>query len=581
VGFTAGLWTGGVSTDWFDCRNWDDARIPIGTDNVRIDQTAIRNCVVGLVPASTASCASVVQSSTGPVRQLTIQNSSTLQINGPLRIERLIPTGTLTTTVAGNSTLQATSVELEGTTPGSFEATLRCNQNGGRLLVETGLTIGTGALLDLQSTAGNSGRLELGGDFINLNSEAAFLDNFSTVVFIGNGTQAISTSSGPEWFHDLVINKTGGDLVLGSPVEIRNQLDLTSGRLFNTSSELLTLRNGSVAINYSDASFVHGPIQKIGNVPFIFPVGKGTTMRPCSLSAITGGSGGAFTAEYFAASPRTTFNNVLEPTLDHISDCEYWMIDRSAGTPNALVTLSWRDPMSCGVTDLPSLRVARWDGSMWLDRGNNVATGTTLEGFIPTATVQTEFSPWTLASVNSQNPLPITLLSFTASPVQRTVRLDWTTATETDNDFFTVERSADGNSFLPLYRVEGAGPGTTFSALHYRMVDDAPLPGQSYYRLRQTDLDGSSTLSDIVGVRMGDAATRPLAVHADAELLTAFHGFETGARYTLLDMTGRLITTDVTQQEGILQLPLGQLPPGAYLLRMDDGRRVESARFVR
>lgn len=582
IGFTAGLWTGGVNTDWFDCRNWDDARVPVATDNVRIDQSALRNCVVGLSPGSSAECASLIQSNAGGAnRQLTVQQGSALQVFGPLRIERLVAGTALSTTVLDYSVLRAASVEIEGVTSGNFEAVLRCEQPGGLLVVESNLTIGPGALLDLQSTLGNSGRLELGGDFINQNSEAAFQDNFSTVVLIGNGDQSISAATGPEVFYDLVIDKAGGDAVLASPVEVRNALGLNYGRILSSATELLTMRAGSAVFNASDFSHVDGPMQKFGNTAFGFPVGKGNVLRPCSLSAVTGGSSVAFTAEYFAASPRTTFNNILEPSLDHISDCEYWMIDRSAGTPNAIVTLSWREPMSCGVTDLPSLRVARWDGSMWLDRGNNVATGTTLEGFIPTAAVQTEFSPWTLASVNSQNPLPITLLSFTATPVQRNVLLDWTTATETDNDFFTVERSADGNSFLPLFRVEGAGEGTSFSALHYRMVDYAPLSGQSYYRLRQTDLDGTTTVSHVVSVWMGGTGSRPLAVHIGADMLTAFHGFGPGARYTLLDMTGRLIATGTTQQEGTLLLPVSDMPAGAYLLRMEDERRMESTRFIR
>ncbi|MEX1132321.1 MAG: hypothetical protein WEC15_03780 [Flavobacteriales bacterium] len=578
--YVAGRWRGAVSTDWFDCKNWDDVVIPTATTAVTIDPVfATLSCEVGLAIGSTAECASVLLTTAGVNRQLLVRNSSTLNINGPLVMDRTTA-GPLTTIVFDNSALNAGSITLQGVTAGSNEATLRCEQ-GGTIRVEDDLVLGIGGLLDLQGIAGVVNTLELGGDLLNLETELKFQDLNSTVRCIGASDQTISVASGPEVFHDLIVDKTGGNLVLASPVDVRNTLELSGGRVLNTATELLTLRAGAVATNASDASFVLGPMQKIGNTPFIFPVGNGSFLRPCSLSAISGAAGVAFTAEYFAASPRTTFNNVLEPTLDHISDCEYWTIDRSIGTPNATVTLSWREPMSCGVTDLPSLRVARWDGSMWLDRGNNVATGTTLAGFIPTAAVQTAFSPWTLASINNTNPLPITLLSFTATAVQRSVLLDWTTATETNNDFFTVERSADGNSFLPLFRVEGAGEGTSFSALHYRTVDDAPLSGQSYYRLRQTDLDGTSTVSDVVSVWMGEVGHRPLAVHADAELLTAFHGFQPGARYTLLDMTGRLITTGTTQQEGLLQLPMGQLPAGAYLLRMDNGMRVESARFVR
>jgi hypothetical protein len=578
VGFTPGLWTGGLNTDWFDCRNWDDARVPSAADNVQIDQTALRNCVVGLAPGSNAACASLVQRSTGASRNLLVTNNSTLFIGGPLRIERLVAGGAINTTVNTGSTLQATAVEVLGQTPGASEAILRCEQAGTQLLVETDLVIGNGGLLDLQGV-GEGGLLELGGNFINLNDELAFQENFSTVRLVGNGPQVVGCGIGPEVFFALEVQKTGGEVLLSSPTEIRNLLDLSFGRVFTTDTELLTLRAGSAAINASDASFVHGPMQKLGNTAFTFPVGKGGVLRPCALSGITGGTAGGFTAEYFAASPRTTFNDIKEPTLDHISDCEYWMIDRTAGTPNAIVHLTWRDPMSCGVTDLPSLRVARWDGAMWLDRGNGGALGDNFAGIIPTAAVQTLFSPWTLASINSENPLPISLVSFTARPEGREVRLDWTTASERDNAYFTVERGRDGLAFTPLLMVPGAG--NSLQVLHYSDVDPLPLPGLNYYRLRQTDLDGTSTVSDVVSVWMGGDGRAPLTVHAADDLLTAYHGFEPGARYTLLDMTGRLLATGTTVQEGTLHLRLGGLPGGAYLLRMEDGGRVESARFVR
>ena len=578
--YVQGRWRGSTSTDWFDCKNWDDVRVPTATTDVTVDAAfAARNCEVGLAPGSAAECASLIHTSGAINRQLQVRNSSSLEIFGPLVMDRSTA-GTLNATVFDDSELSATSIVVQGVTAGANEAVLRCEQ-GGTIRVEDDLELGIGALLDMQGLAGVVNTMELGGDWTNLETELKFQDVNSTVRLIGANDQTISVASGAEWFHALEVQKSGGDVLLASPVEVRDLLDLSNGRVNSTAASLLSIRNGGAAINASDNSFVDGPMQKIGNTDFTFPVGKGGVLRPCALTSYIAAVGNAFIAEYFPASPRTTFNNVLEPTLDHISDCEYWMIDRSIGSPNAIVTLTWRQPMSCEVTDLPTLRVARWDGSMWLDRGNNTATGSLLAGSIPTTGVETAFSPWTLASISSENPLPITLLSFTAVPQQRTVRLDWSTATETNNDYFTVERSADGNSFLPLFRVEGAGEGTSFSALHYRTVDYAPLSGQSYYRLRQTDLDGTTTVSHVVSVWMGGTGSRPLAVHIGADMLTAFHGFGPGARYTLLDMTGRLIATGTTQQEDTLLLPVSDMPAGAYLLRMEDERRMESTRFIR
>ncbi|MBK9419059.1 MAG: hypothetical protein IPN62_17705 [Flavobacteriales bacterium] len=96
--------------------------------------------------------------------------------------------------------------------------------------------------------------------------------------------------------------------------------------------------------------------------------------------------------------------------------------------------------------------------------------------------------------------LPIELLAFDAEPEgAHHVRVTWTTATETNNANFTVERSSDGVDFIPIARVEGAG--TTQQTNHYVWLDREPLDGLSYYRLVQTDADGSSTRSSVDAVQ--------------------------------------------------------------------------------
>jgi hypothetical protein len=362
-------------------------------------------------------------------------------------------------------------------------------------------------------------------------------------------------------------------------VEVRAELDLSGGRIFSTATELLTMRAGSTAVNASDLSFVHGPVQKVGNSDFTFPVGKDGSLRPCGLSTLSGTTTGAFTAEYF---PITAYSwgTALEPTLDHISDCEYWIIDRTAGSGNAVVELTWDTPESCGVTAPPDLRVARWDAGLgiWQDRGNGGATPLAPSGTVLSGGVQTLFSPWTLASVTNENPLPISLIGFTAKPEGTYVRLDWATANERNNDFFTVERSADGDLFSPVLEVPGAG----FSdlPLSYTDLDRSPLQGVSYYRLRQTDRDGASALSSVVSVVMGRNTVRPLSVFATVGQLNALHGFRAGSHYELLDMTGRMIISGSVQSEGLLRITMPVLQSGAYLLRFTDGERAESARFV-
>jgi hypothetical protein len=106
--------------------------------------------------------------------------------------------------------------------------------------------------------------------------------------------------------------------------------------------------------------------------------------------------------------------------------------------------------------------------------------------------------------VNS--PMPVELLSFTAEAVHNTaVQLDWKTATETNNDYFLIQRSKDGVSFENIGQVDSRAPnGTSLAPLDYVSFDEAPYQGISYYRLRQTDMDGSFIYSEVVPVDLGN-----------------------------------------------------------------------------
>lgn len=100
---------------------------------------------------------------------------------------------------------------------------------------------------------------------------------------------------------------------------------------------------------------------------------------------------------------------------------------------------------------------------------------------------------WTCPSC--VNNLPIELMAFKATPTMESVDLTWSTATEKNNDYFTIERSRDGLAFEAIH-VQG-GQGNSTSVFHYKTMDYSPLYGRSYYRLKQTDYDGRSTYSQI------------------------------------------------------------------------------------
>ncbi len=100
--------------------------------------------------------------------------------------------------------------------------------------------------------------------------------------------------------------------------------------------------------------------------------------------------------------------------------------------------------------------------------------------------------------VNCINSLPIELLAFNGISKNNKVTLSWTTATETNNNYFTIEKSTDCITFYPIGDVEGKGNKTTVS--DYLYVDDGACPGINYYRLKQTDFDGVFSYSSIIAV---------------------------------------------------------------------------------
>jgi surface protein len=106
-------------------------------------------------------------------------------------------------------------------------------------------------------------------------------------------------------------------------------------------------------------------------------------------------------------------------------------------------------------------------------------------------------------------PLPISLQSFTVQPEDNNKAfLQWTTASETGNKGFYVQRSADGASWIELTFVNSAASGGNSSAqINYQYTDNIPLAGENYYRLKQVDINGTANYSAVQGINFSNLAT--------------------------------------------------------------------------
>jgi hypothetical protein len=378
---------------------------------------------------------------------------------------------------------------------------------GGNMDIDGDLTIRNGINNRLDVSALNNYQLNLAGNWTNNNSvtAASFNQQAGKVILDGGISQTLSLdiATNNETFYNLEIVNTGSGLTLNAPVTVSHNVNFITGNIFSSTSNLLLLNNSATSTGASNNSFVSGPVGKTGNQAFIFPVGKTTTYAPMSISApalITN----QYTAEYFPADPNTFYNVTSKDlSLNHISRCEYWMLDRTTGTSNVIVGLSW-DTRSCGISNLNDLRVAQWNGTQWKDEGNGGTTGTTAIGTVISLSTVATYGPFTLASSSIDNLLPMELIEFKGLCINETRVLEWSTASESNNDYFSIESSEDALNWSLVGIVDGAGNSSVLH--HYSLIDSQISDSVSYYRLKQTDYDQHVKYSQIIDVNNCDGA---------------------------------------------------------------------------
>jgi hypothetical protein len=184
------------------------------------------------------------------------------------------------------------------------------------------------------------------------------------------------------------------------------------------------------------------------------------------------------------------------------------------------------------------------------------------------------------------SPLPITLLSFNAEPAENKVDVTWTTALEINNDYFTVEKSADGTDFTSIGTVNGAGNSSV--TLSYYYPDHNPVYGVSYYRLKQTDFDGQFSYSPIVMVNYSGEFSFDIVIafiNEDAALNVFFtNGKKEKCHMSIYDVIGKSIyieTVESGKGMNYRQLQIPEMVQGIYFVTLTNGKETVSRRFVR
>lgn len=400
---------------------------------------------------------------------------------------------------------------------------------------------------------------------VNGTTAITFGANNGTITFAGGANQnVIKSGSASPVFRRLTMNKSGGAVTLNTDASVTTTATFTAGVLNTTAINYLNFADNATISGGSNSSHIDGPVRKTGNDAFTFPTGDNGFYRSISITAPSN-TAHYFIAEYFKASQAFGGPSTYPAGIVTVSTCEYWTLDRSPGGSNVSVTLSWNSPDCVGpyITDITDLRVVRWDGTAWVNHGNGGTTGNATIGTVISAGPITSFSPITLGSSTLDNPLPVELVSFSADMIDQLVQLNWTTASELNNDYFFIQRSANGTEFENIGKVQGAG--TKSSTTHYQFVDENPLPDVAYYRLRQTDFDGKTSFSSVVSVDRSDISgfgiyPNPVSYGTDVKLSRK-------GNYVVINNLG-VIVMKLTNSNS---LEISSLAPGVYSIRNASG----------
>ncbi|WP_083937862.1 right-handed parallel beta-helix repeat-containing protein [Hymenobacter aerophilus] len=224
-------------------------------------------------------------------------------------------------------------------------------------------------------------------------------------------------------------------------------------------------------------------------------------------------------------------------------------------------------------TQQAALQAALANGDLYLTATATVTNNTT-----------SEFSG-NVKVLSQVPPLPVTLISFTAQAAGGDTRISWKTAQEVNNDYFAVERSFDGQRFEEVGRQ--AGQGTSAQAHTYNLTDAGigrRTVGQLvYYRLRQVDLDGTASYSQVQTVRFGNlAAVAVWPTPTSGNSVLQLSSLPAGTyQVQVYDAAGRLLYSTTAPGGQLLHLASAEWPRGSYMVRVTGNTSTHVTRLVK
>jgi len=178
-----------------------------------------------------------------------------------------------------------------------------------------------------------------------------------------------------------------------------------------------------------------------------------------------------------------------------------------------------------------------------------------------------------LVKINPDGTLPVHIAKFDGYNLSGINYLHWTTLSETNNQYFDIERSVDGIGFSAIKRIAGAGNSS--QKLQYQYADDKPLSGNNYYRLRQIDYNGDFSFSNVVLLK------NQLSAQSISAYPNPGRGMVNISSTEVKDVKVYNSTGNLVLESAVNAFDITSQPNGVYLIKVNTGNQEQVIRFVK
>jgi hypothetical protein len=401
-------------------------------------------------------------------------------------------------TIGGTFTNNATFTAGSGTV--SVTGTFTNAGAGASYALGSGTLVVTGNLVNTPPADfdAGSGTVMTSGDW---SSTGTFNSGTSTVVFESSGVQ---TLSGATKFYRLT-RTNGGTLQLNSDITVSDELSISAGKIVTGFHTVQLTNTASQPVSgYGSTAFIDGRVSiaypNTSGASRVFPVGKGNVFRPVVIQQTAASTSPVVRVEMINTPPTGSY----PVEVGVLSEARYYSIDLVSGTMNApTVELHFNTNGAADENVLfagnAHIMRATSPSGPWTDEGGSGVFAPTAPAGYATSEV-TSIASQMYFTLGYQNViLPVELSAFSGYLEDGVVELFWTTLSEKNNDYFTIERSGVELHFDSIGYVSGAGNSNV--KLHYQYSDRDPLDNVSYYRLKQTDFNGQVSYSKIITIK--------------------------------------------------------------------------------